>query len=122
MANQVLIKVYSYSLCGSCKKALSWLSQNGIAYEIIDIIKCPPPSSLIKEGVKQLGDRKYLLNTSGKSYRNIGAQLIKRMKDSEVIELLSKDSKLIKRPFVVNTNGEIIVGFNESKWESFFLN
>ena len=27
MANQVLIKIYSYSLCGSCRKALTWLNQ-----------------------------------------------------------------------------------------------
>ena len=32
-----MIKVYCYSRCTTCKKALKWLNDNGIAYELTDI-------------------------------------------------------------------------------------
>ena len=70
-------------------------------------------------GVKKLGAIKYLLNTSGKSYREIGSAKIKSMTDSQVIKLIEIDSKLIKRPFVYS-NGLIIVGFNDKNWKNFF--
>ena len=32
-----MIKVYCYSKCTTCKKALKWLDENGIGHEVIDI-------------------------------------------------------------------------------------
>ena len=32
-----MIKVYCYSRCTTCKKALKWLNENGIEHEVIDI-------------------------------------------------------------------------------------
>ena len=88
---------------------------------MIDIIEHPPSEQFFLDALKQLGDRKYLLNTSGKSYRNIGSSVVKNMKDNEVIKLLLSDSKLIKRPLLLNPNGDILVGFKKIAWENFFL-
>ncbi len=115
------LKIYSYAKCGTCKKALAWLNQNDIEYELIDIINSPPSKEEINIAINKLGSVKYLLNTSGKSYRQIGASAIKAMKKEEIIKLLNSDSKIIKRPFVINSYSEVLIGFNELKWESFFL-
>ena len=32
-----MLKVYCYSRCTTCKKALKWLEENGIEHEVIDI-------------------------------------------------------------------------------------
>ncbi|HAH17765.1 MAG TPA: ArsC family transcriptional regulator, partial [Eubacterium sp.] len=32
-----MIKVYCYSKCTTCKKALKWLDDNNVKYELIDI-------------------------------------------------------------------------------------
>ena len=32
-----MIKVYCYSRCTTCKKALKWLDEKGIEHEVIDI-------------------------------------------------------------------------------------
>ena len=114
------IKLYSYSRCGTCKKAINWLNENKIDYDLIDIITYPPSKQIFVDAVSQLGDRKYLLNTSGKSYRNIGSSIIKSMNDIEVINLLLSDSKLIKRPILLDSNGKILVGFKKTSWEEFF--
>ena len=34
----------------------------------------------------------------------------------EILELLSKDGKLIKRPFLIINESKIILGFNESEY------
>ncbi len=116
-----MIKIYSYSLCGTCKKALKWLESNHIQYDLIDISKITPTKETIIEAIDQLGNRKYLFNTSGKSYRSLGAERVKSMSDEEAIESLLSDGKLIKRPFVVDSKGSILVGFNEVIWRDFFL-
>ena len=118
----ISLTVYSYEKCGTCRKAIAWLNLNKIDYKLIDIIDSPPSKKDISEGIKQLGNVKYLLNTSGKSYRTIGASVIKSMSKNEVIDLLSSDSRLLKRPFVKSHNGIITVGFKEISWESTFLN
>ena len=115
------MRVYSYSRCSTCRKALNWLKDKNITYNLIDITERPPSKEKISDAIKELGDRKYILNTSGKSYRAIGAESIKAMSEKELIALLSKDGKLIKRPFVISNDLRIIVGFNEAKWEDFFF-
>ena len=32
-----MLKVYCYSKCSTCKKALKWLDDNGVMHEVIDI-------------------------------------------------------------------------------------
>ena len=115
-----LLRIYSYSKCGTCRKALNWLNSKNIKYELIDITLNPPSKQNLLDGLKQFGDKKYLLNTSGKSYRQIGAASIKSKNDHDVIELLGSDPKLIKRPFVISPNGKILIGFNQLIWEDFF--
>ena len=116
------LRIYSYNKCATCRKAISWLIKNNIDYQLIDIINSPPTKDQITLAVKQLGAIKHVLNTSGKSYRAIGATKIKSMSEFQIIELLDSDSKLIKRPFVINNKGDIFVGFNESKWNTGILN
>ena len=61
---------------------------------------------------------KKLFNTSGVQYRelNISEKLKSGMTEKEAIELLSKNGKLIKRPFLLtDTSGT--VGFKEDVWK-----
>ena len=44
-----MIKVYCYSRCTTCKKALKWLDYHGIAYEVTDI-KTDHPDEVLRNG------------------------------------------------------------------------
>ena len=44
---------------------------------------------------------KSLFNTSGKSYRALGAEKVNKMNQKEAILALTNDPKLIKRPFLL---------------------
>ena len=85
----ITVQLYSFASCSTCKKAIKWLRENNINCEIIDIIDNPPSKDILISAIKQLGDRKYLFNTSGKAYREIGSKVIKAMTDEEAIQYLS---------------------------------
>ena len=45
------MKVYCYERCTTCKKALKWLDDNKIKYELIDIKGSNPDKAIIKAAI-----------------------------------------------------------------------
>ncbi len=114
-------RIYVYSTCTTCKKALNWLREHQINFQIIDISKEPPSKQILIEGCSQLGNRQKLFNTSGLSYRSLGSKVVKSMSDSEAFDALASDGKLIKRPFLITDQGKILVGFKPELWSEILL-
>ena len=110
------MKLFSYSSCSTCRKAIKWLKRNDIAFELIDILNKPPSKELLISASEQYGDRKYLVNTSGFIYRSIGAEVVKKMSDNQFFEKLFIEPRLIKRPFLFKSKKCFLVGFKEEKW------
>ena len=110
------LKLFSFSSCSTCGRAIKWLKNNNIDFELIDILNNPPDKELLISASEVYGDRKYLLNTSGVIYRSIGSEVIKKMSDYEFFEELFKKPKLIKRPFLYKPSKCFLVGFKEEKW------
>ena len=110
------MKLYSYSSCSTCRRAIKWLKNNDITFELIDLLKSPPSKELLISASELYGDRKYLLNTSGVIYRSIGSDIVKKMTDNELFEKLCMEPRLIKRPFLYKSNKFFLVGFKEEKW------
>ena len=111
---------YSYSKCSTCRKASKWLDQNNINYEFIDIVKEPPSKEFLELALIQFkSDLKKIFNTRGKSYKSIDFDIFDLTK-KKIIELLSNDGKLIKRPFLIINESKFIMGFDESEYEVLF--
>jgi len=110
------LKLFSYSSCTTCRKAIQWLKQNEIIFELIDILNTPPSKEMLILASEQYGNRKYILNTSGVIYRSIGSEIVKKMSDKELFEKLLIEPRLIKRPFLYKSNKCFLVGFKEEKW------
>ena len=110
------LKLFSYSSCSTCRRAIKWLESNDIAFKLIDILNTPPSKEMLISASEQYGDRKYLLNTSGGIYRSIGSEVVKIMSDDELFEKLFIEPRLIKRPFLFMSNKCFLVGFKEGKW------
>ena len=83
-----------------------------------DITLTPPSKEMLVAAYQSLGDRKLLFNTSGQSYRAMGAAAMKVMSDDEALEALAADGKLIKRPFVEVNCSTYLTGFKPDLWES----
>ena len=112
-----MLQVYSYNRCSTCRKALCWLKENGLEHVVIDITTCPPSRPLLEAAFAQFGERRPLFNTSGQSYRALGAAVVKAMNDDEALDALAADGRLIKRPFVVTPEGRVLVGFKPEVWQ-----
>ena len=110
------MQFYSYASCSTCRRAINWLKNNDIAFELIDLLESPPPREMLISASKLFGDRKYLLNTSGVVYRSIGADFVRKMTDNEFFEKLLMEPRLIKRPFLHKSSKCFLVGFKEEKW------
>jgi arsenate reductase len=108
-------RFYGYGPCGTCRKALAWLSERSIPVEIVDITTTPPGPDELRQALSQLG-RGRLFNTSGQSYRALGAERVKAMNDDQALAALSEDGRLIKRPFLVTSGGSILTGFKDPEW------
>ena len=111
-----ILKLFSYSSCSTCRRAIKWLKSNEISFELIDILSTPPSKEMLVSASEQYGDRKYLLNTSGLVYRSMGTGVVKKMTDNELFEKLFIEPRLIKRPFLSKSNKIFLVGFKEEKW------
>lgn len=112
-----MIKIYYYNRCTTCKKALKWLEEKGIQYELIDIKTDHPDEKTLRKYHAISGlPLKRFFNTSGIQYREMGlAKKLPAMSDDEQFSLLAADGMMVKRPLVVG-DGFVLVGFKESEW------
>jgi arsenate reductase len=110
------IKVYHYPKCSTCKKALAFLKENGVPFDVVDISTCPPSREELVEMVARRGGIRPLFNTSGQRYREGGfSERVPSMSVDEAVAALSQDGMLVKRPFVL-TKAHGLVGFKPEEW------
>ena len=112
-----MIKVYCYSRCSTCKKALKWLEENHIGHEVIDIVEDHPDEKTLREYHAVSGlPLKRFFNTSGMQYRALElSKKLPDMSEDEQFALLASDGMLVKRPMVVG-DGFVLTGFKENEW------
>lgn len=117
-----MIKVYCYSRCTTCKKALQWLDENGVAYELIDIRADHPDEATLRQYYAMSGlPLKRFFNTSGIPYREMElSKKLPAMSESEQLALLATDGMLVKRPLLVG-DGFVLTGFREEEWKEKLL-
>jgi len=116
------MKVYCYSKCSTCQKALKYLKDNNILFEEIDIKNNPPSYEELLEYFKtsNLPVKKFV-NTSGLLYKELNLKdKLPNMKDEEVLKLISTNGMLIKRPLLINNN-QILLGFKEDEYKKIEL-
>jgi arsenate reductase (glutaredoxin) len=101
-----------YAGCSTCRKARAWLESHGTKVVERPIVEQPPTKAELAAWVPASGLplRKWL-NTSGQSYRALGRERVAAMSDAQLIDALSKDGKLVKRPVLVDGK-RVLVGFD----------
>ncbi len=112
--------VLSYAGCGTCKKALAWLAQRGVAVALRPVVDEPPTLAELAAWIPRSGlPVRRWLNTSGQSYRALGKAAIDAMSDAEIVAALARDGKLVRRPVVV-TKKDVLVGFDPERYAALF--
>ena len=113
-----MIKVYCYSRCSTCKKALKWLDDKNVDYKLIDIKEDNPDEKTLRQLYKKSGlPLKKFFNTSGQLYREMElSKKLPDMSEDEMFKLLASDGMLVKRPILI-TSEIVLTGFKEEEWE-----
>jgi arsenate reductase len=111
-----MLKFYWYAKCNTCRNAKKMLDAKKIKYEEIDITLTPPPLSDLKKWVDSgTLELKQLLNTSGIDYRaQKMSEKVKTLPVDKVLELLSKNGRLLKRPIIVDGQ-KVTTGFKSDR-------
>lgn len=111
-------KFYHYNNCSTCRKAGKWLESHDQKLEVMDIILNPPSKEQLKKVLKASGKPIFsLLNTSGEQYRLLNMkEKIKTLTDEQLLNLLSKNGRLIKRPLVFDDH-KATIGFKEEEFK-----
>ena len=111
-----------YSRCTTCKKAITWLDDHHVEYQVRPIADQKPSADELKAWSSLSGkDLRKFFNTSGKLYREMGlSKKVGTMTPDEMLSILSTDGMLVKRPIFV-TDSTVLVGFKEAEWQAALL-
>ena len=109
--------VYWYPKCSTCKKAVQFLDDRKLSYQLKNIKEEIPSFEEIEGWVNKFSiPLKKLFNTSGLVYKELNLkERLPAMSEEEQIALLATDGMLVKRPILVNGD-TVLVGFKEESW------
>ncbi|MDH5692103.1 MAG: ArsC family reductase [Gammaproteobacteria bacterium] len=110
--------VYGIKNCGTVKKALNWLDENGIEYTFHDYKKEGVDETKLKSWVKELGWES-LLNRRGLTWRKLSDEEKSGINQGNAIKIMLEKPSIIKRPLII-ANREKLLGFDEDEYQKFF--
>ena len=107
-----------YPPCSTCKKAKTWLDDNGISYTARHIKEQNPSYEELKAWYEKSGlPLKKFFNTSGLLYKSLDLKnRLPEMDEAQTLQLLASDGMLVKRPLLIEED-LVVVGFKEAVWK-----
>ena len=104
----------NYPKCSTCKRAEKFLKENNVEFVNRNIVEENPTAEELSLWMDKSGlEPRKFFNTSGVLYREMNLKdKIKTMSKEEMIEILSTNGMLVKRPLLV-TEDIVLVGFKE---------
>ena len=100
--------------CDTMKKAMTWLTDNGVAYEFIDYKKAGVAEANLPDWAARAGWEK-LLNTRGLMWKKLSDEDRAAVDEQKALKLMAQYPSLIKRP-VLDTGKDLLVGFSAASY------
>ncbi|QOW09248.1 arsenate reductase (glutaredoxin) [Kaistella flava (ex Peng et al. 2021)] len=95
-----MIKILHNNSCSKSRGILEYLDENGVAFEIIDIINQPLSEMELRTVLKKLHcPVKDLVRTNEKLYKEQFGD--KNLGDDDLIQMLLQNPELIQRPIII---------------------
>ena len=106
-----------YPRCTTCRRAKKYLEENNIVFIDRYIAEENPTKDELKDWLKKSGlPINKFFNTSGALYREMQLKdKVKTLSEDELLDILSTNGMLVKRPIVVKED-TVLVGFKEEEW------
>lgn len=113
--------IFCYPNCSTCKRAIAYLDNKGISYTVRNIKTQRANRQELQSFLEMSGKSgKQFFNTSGQTYRALGLkEKIPFLSEDQILDLLSSDGMLVKRPLLVSDR-TVLIGFRQPQWDAFF--
>lgn len=112
------VTIYGIKNCDTMKKALKWLTDNGVEFEFHDYKKQSLDQHTLETWVKQVGWEP-LVNRRGLTWRKLPEADREDIDEAKAIKLMLDNLSLIKRP-VLDTGETLHVGFKADDYQAIF--
>ena len=114
------VQVYGIPNCDTVKKARTWLTEQGIAFEFHDFKKQGVPEAALDRWLHSLG-WEAVLNRKGTTWRQLDGATQAQVQDAASAKaVMLAHASVIKRPVVEWPNTRagrpVSVGFNANDW------
>ena len=110
--------LYGIPNCDTVRKALKWLTDNGIDHQFIDVRENTPPKSQIAHWVMSLGATK-MVNKRSTTWKNLSDADRNEAENGDTTAVLLANPTLIKRP-VLEYRDVLDVGFSVDAYNYYF--
>ncbi len=95
-----MIKILHNNSCSKSRGILEYLDENGVQFEIIDLIENPLSETEFRTVLKKLNCQvKDVVRTNEKLYKEQFKD--KNLNDDELIQMLLQNPSLIQRPIII---------------------
>ncbi|MEC7119444.1 MAG: ArsC family reductase [Pseudomonadota bacterium] len=114
-----MLTIYGIKNCSTMKKAFDWLDQHQMAYQFFDYKKQAIDAKALQSWIDQLG-LEVVINKRGMTWRKLTEEQKTQAEhaDSAII-LLQAQPSMIKRPIIVNSEGQVVlVGFDAVAYQA----
>lgn len=114
-----MLTMYGIKNCDTIKKARRWLEANHIAYQFHDYRADGLDRELLNTFIAELG-WEALLNTRGTTWRKLDETVRAGINNAgAAAALMLEMPAIIKRPLLWTPGKPMLLGFNESSYETF---
>ena len=108
-----MIKVYGIKNCDTVKKALSWLTNQGVEFQFHDYKKDGVDEKKLEEFLEKFGHEK-LINRKGTTWRQLSLEEQRRVVDNKsALKLMLEKPSIIKRP-IIDSGSRQSIGFDNN--------
>lgn len=108
--------MYGIKNCDTCRKALKWLQEEGIASKFHDLRADGLPPDELAQWLAAI-DRNVLINKRGTTYRQLDDAAKAALEGDDPSTAILAQPTLLKRP-IFSDNGRYLVGFKEPEKET----
>ena len=112
------VAIYGIKNCDTMKKARVWLDEHDVSYDFHDYKAAGASPEKLARWVRECG-WEALLNRTGTTFRALADKDKQGLDAKKAIALMLAQPSMIKRP-VLETGGEVLVGFKPEIYEHAF--
>lgn len=108
-----MITVHGLRNCDTCRKALAWMKDQGLAYRFVDVRADGIDEATVARWADEVG-WEALLNRRGTTWRGLPDADKADVDGDRAVALMARHPALIKRP-VFEAGGGVAVGFGDAQ-------